>query len=342
MDRSRRLEHAARVIKAGRMSVREAARFYDIPKSTINEHVRGARQYSGQTRPTVLSKDKEDALVIHLLALSDLGFGLDWHMVAETVKVFLDLENRQTRFTNNRPGKDWMQAFLERHKTRLSIRKAEKLILNRARGVNDEEVNEWYTRLDDWLTKLGICNKASNIHNCDETGLLLTSGQKKIICWRGMSNPLLLSSLSDKQMITMLFAVNAAGNCAPLFILYKARSRSLMAESWTLRGPMGAAYSTSALGWMDEANFYQWLHQLFTPWARLLNNEPHLLVLDGHSSHVSIHVRELAEEHNIHIFTLPPHTSHILQPLGVACYGPMKVRLAHLWRIVAKLWLLIF
>ncbi|KAH3781284.1 hypothetical protein DPMN_159111 [Dreissena polymorpha] len=40
-----------------------------------------------------------------------------------------------------------------------------------------------------------------------------------------------------------------------------------------------------------------------------------LLILDGHKSHVSVGLIEWALEHNIIIFVLPPHCSHIIQPL---------------------------
>lgn len=49
-----------------------------------------------------------------------------------------------------------------------------------------------------------------------------------------------------------------------------------------------------------------------------------LLLLDGHKSHVSVDLTEWALDHNIVIFILPAHTSHILQPMDVAVYGPLQ------------------
>ena len=51
---------------------------------------------------------------------------------------------------------------------------------------------------------------------------------------------------------------------------------------------------------------------------------PVVLFLDGHSSHVSISVAQFCLEHEIILYCLPPHASHILQPLDVAVFGPMK------------------
>lgn len=48
--------------------------------------------------------------------------------------------------------------------------------------------------------------------------------------------------------------------------------------------------------------------------------EPVLLLLDQHSSHLTMEALELAKAHHIVVFGLIPHASHILQPLDVACF----------------------
>ena len=52
--------------------------------------------------------------------------------------------------------------------------------------------------------------------------------------------------------------------------------------------------------------------------------QPVLLVLDQHSTHITIPSLEFAALHGIVVFALLPHTSHITQPLDVACYGPWQ------------------
>ena len=49
-----------------------------------------------------------------------------------------------------------------------------------------------------------------------------------------------------------------------------------------------------------------------------------MLLLDGHKSHVSLSGIEWAKQHNIILQVLPAHTSHLLQPLDVGCYGPLQ------------------
>lgn len=49
-----------------------------------------------------------------------------------------------------------------------------------------------------------------------------------------------------------------------------------------------------------------------------------LLILDGHESHHSADFELYCKEKNIITLCMPPHSSHILQPLDVGCFGPLK------------------
>lgn len=65
---------------------------------------------------------------------------------------------------------------------------------------------------------------------------------------------------------------------------------------------------------------------MFAPHVRRnhLPGQKVVLLLDGHSSHETIEAREFAKANNIELFELPPHLTHILQPLDVGFFGPLK------------------
>jgi len=48
----------------------------------------------------------------------------------------------------------------------------------------------------------------------------------------------------------------------------------------------------------------------------------HLLVLDGHDSHVTIEAIDQAKEFGLDMIALPFHTSHDLETLNVFCFKP--------------------
>ncbi|CEL02456.1 hypothetical protein ASPCAL03626 [Aspergillus calidoustus] len=49
-----------------------------------------------------------------------------------------------------------------------------------------------------------------------------------------------------------------------------------------------------------------------------------LLVLDGHGSHLTPQFDKMCVDNNIITIYMPPHSSHLLQPLDVGCFGPLK------------------
>ena len=48
------------------------------------------------------------------------------------------------------------------------------------------------------------------------------------------------------------------------------------------------------------------------------------MVLDEHKFHITLDVLQKAKTCGLDMISLPSHTSHALQPLDVACFGPFK------------------
>lgn len=85
----------------------------------------------------------------------------------------------------------------------------------------------------------------------------------------------------------------------------------------------GTIYGLSASGWMDRELFQEWFHHHFL--QHVPASRPLLLLLDGHSSHYSLECIREASLEGVIIFCLPPHTTHITQPLDVSAFHALKV-----------------
>ena len=69
----------------------------------------------------------------------------------------------------------------------------------------------------------------------------------------------------------------------------------------------------------------EWLEKVFIPQTVPRNpSEPRLLILDGHGSHETTEFLWLCYSNNIHMLFLPPHSSHVLQPLDLAVFSSLK------------------
>ena len=51
-----------------------------------------------------------------------------------------------------------------------------------------------------------------------------------------------------------------------------------------------------------------------------------LLIQDGHSSHITVGLIQLAKENDIRIMCLPSNTTHVLQPLDVGVSNIMWLK----------------
>ena len=75
---------------------------------------------------------------------------------------------------------------------------------------------------------------------------------------------------------------------------------------------------------MDSEIFYGFISELFIPHINQIAR-PKLLILDGHGLHLKIDIINLCRENSIHLYCLPPHTTHFFQPLDVVIFQPVKV-----------------
>ena len=170
-----------------------------------------------------------------------------------------------------------------------------------------------------------LLQKPCHLFNIDETGLPISPKPLKMVCRKGSKNPCCIDS-GVKSQITVVGCVSAAGYCVPPMVVYNRKSCFVSAEMVQGEVP-GTAYGFSSKGWMDQDLFGYWLNH-FLKYAPPIR--PLLLLLDGHSSHYCPSMILQAAEHKVILFTLPPNTTHLTQPLDKGIFGPVKTE----WRKV--------
>ena len=91
---------------------------------------------------------------------------------------------------------------------------------------------------------------------------------------------------------------------------------------WTKNEVPGTRFAVSDKGWIDQELFNFFLTEHFM--ANAVSHRPILLLLDGHSTHFELRSLQFAKENNIIIFCLPPHTTHVCQPLDCSLFRPLN------------------
>lgn len=88
--------------------------------------------------------------------------------------------------------------------------------------------------------------------------------------------------------------------------------------------PRDWTIALSENGWTTNELGLQWLQHFERHTKERTTGAWRLLVLDGHESHHSAEFDAFCQEHKIITLCMPAHSSHLLQPLDVGCFAPLK------------------
>jgi hypothetical protein len=148
-----------------------------------------------------------------------------------------------------------------------------------------------------------------------EPGMVVTSAER-----RGMPKSV---QPGNREWITVIEAVNAEGQSIAPFII---GSGQYHLANWyrecNLPGDWVIALSEN--GWTNNQLGLDWLKHFDQSTKKESTGPYRLLILDGHESHHSAEFMRYCEEKKIITLCMPAHASHLLQPLDVGCFGPLK------------------
>nr|XP_011443131.2 jerky protein homolog [Crassostrea gigas] len=316
------MKKAVDAVQKGEYSVRKAAEKYGVNKSTLHDTCKKKYKNPGKPgRAPLVPIEIENKIATALTEAARQGMGVSRRQLLRRVGALCKkMKVLLPSTAGNFPGKDWFEGFKKRH-PELSIRKAEKLSTTRARMVNPQVVKNYFDDLDNILTRLDLHGKPSQIWNCDETGKQFEHDPVRVIAEKG-SKSVVGRTSPGRTNITVMACVNAAGEkMSPLLIVKGKTPRSLFGFN-TTAAPPGTKWHYQANGWMSDEIGDRWFQDIFL--KECGDARPQLLILDGHSSHESLAILESAIQNDIHIISLPPHTTHALQPLDRSVFGPMN------------------
>jgi hypothetical protein len=112
----------------------------------------------------------------------------------------------------------------------------------------------------------------------------------------------------------------------PPALIYQGTSRIQL--SWVDDVEVGqhqVFFFNSPTGWSNNELRLTWFEQVFERHAKSKTRRGwRLLVLDGHSSHLTPVFVEFCDANRIPLMVFPPNSTHRLQPLGVVLFSPLS------------------
>lgn len=319
------LNSAVIEIREENRKIRETARKYNIPHSTLVNKLKGKTpELRKMGPPTILTPSEELLLCNWINAKAKNGFPVDKKMLYETVQEIISADGRANPFKRNKPGEKWFKAFLNRH-PQIRERHAESISLKRAE-VNEASIRKWHDDLHNYLISENvedILRDPARIFNADESGFQTNPETGLVLGPKGLNNFYSISTGSVKESITVLVTVNAEGKLYPPMVIYPyERIPSAIVKNLNPNWPVGR----SKTGWMTGQTFYGYLANTFLPLIKEENvTFPVLFLIDGHRSHLSYASSKFCAENQIILYSLLPNATHILQPADVSIFRPLKV-----------------
>lgn len=176
----------------------------------------------------------------------------------------------------------------------------------------------FFTHLKDALERFQI--QPERIWNMDETAFMTVHRPRSVVAQRGERNVASITTAEHGLLVTAAFSVSALGNCMPPFFIFP---RARFRQHFLAAAPPGSDGAASPSGWSNGGIFLKFLEH-FKRHAAPTRANRFLLILDSHESHLSVPALDFSRDNGIVMLTLPPHTTHKLQPLDRTVFGPVK------------------
>ena len=162
------------------------------------------------------------------------------------------------------------------------------------------------------------------IFNIDETMVNLQRSKSKVVVFKNLPK-VVVGDDSKLEHLTLLLSIPAKGDAMkPHLIVPRLTMPPLTDEILEYYDITG-----TSSGWIDGDILKQWIENQFL--SQIYNirltkglNQPALVILDNHTSRLSIDTTTMWDVYKIKFLFIPPHTSHVIQPLDLCPNGTYK------------------
>ncbi|KAJ4450254.1 hypothetical protein ANN_01673 [Periplaneta americana] len=297
-----KMREAIRSVRKGEMGSKKASKLFGIPRIILKRRVMNSkhdatedRKVLGRKRP-VFSPEQERELLA-------------------------EMNNIKHPFNKNTglAGEDWYYGFKARN-SELSLRKPETTSKARAQGFNKPIVEKFFSLLKSVMDEKNF--PPYRVFNVDETGLTtVQTKSSKVLAQRGKKQVGIVTSAELGVLSTAVICMSAAGNFIPPPMITFPRKRMKV----ELTGShLEQYFACNGSGWMQLDTLSSWFDH-FLSHVKPSDNDPALLILDGHLTHTkNLEVISRARENHVILLTIPPHCSHKLQPLDLSFMSPLN------------------
>ena len=311
----------------------QAAVAFNLPPSTVYDRLnqKPSRVVARQSQQN-LSPAEEQALAKWIQDSGRTGYPVRHATVREMAEA---IRQRRVNKINEDAielisypelGKLWSTRFLKRHPYLHTVR-GRSIEASRIRESSPSILNGWFEGYKQVFDELQP--EPENIYNMDETGFFIGTMRSSNIIIDKNTRSKLQASPGRQEWISVVECISMDGRAISPLIIFK--GTTLCDLWWPNSVDETWKFSCQPNGWSSNHHGLEWFIRCFEPATRAIADDgkkPRILIFDGHDSHLTSSFLLHSIEHNIHLLMLPAHTSHLLQPLDVGVFGPLKAAMS--------------
>jgi hypothetical protein len=300
-------------------SERKTAKEYGIPRTTLQSRRTGcSTASSGHHHQQRLSPHQENCLCDWIKEQEACGYAPSHARAREMATLMLTLSG------DTKPlGKKWVPTFMKRNRQIASII-GKPIDAARIRGTQPHHIHDFYERFD--TIRASHNTQQQDIWNMDEHGIALGVCTNSVVLGASGKHKTYIQTPENREWVSVIEGINALGHFIRPLVMFKGKD---VQTSWfTAEHIPDWLITTTSKGWTSNDIGLRWLKEVFLPeTARILQNgrtAHRLLLLDGHGSHATVEFMWICKQNQVDILYLPAHSSHVLQPLDLGTFSPLK------------------
>ncbi|APA09329.1 hypothetical protein sscle_05g040990 [Sclerotinia sclerotiorum 1980 UF-70] len=302
--------------KDKKLSIRKAAKLYNISHTTLIRRMNGLTPHT-EFRPKShnLTDLEEEVLIQYILDIDERGFSPRISDVEDMANYIL--ETRGVK----KVGKLWAHRFMKRY-TELKTRFNCVYDFQRAFCEDSELIERWFRLVSNMQAKYGILD--CDFYNFDEIGFMMGQISSHIVVTKadryGRSKAI---QSGNREWATAIICVDGEGHNIPSFLIVKGEYHL---SNWYTEGDLLYDWliKPTTNGWTDNETGLEWIKHFNKYTESRKVGRYRMLVLDEYESYKSSVFQEYYKEHNIILFSLLFHSSHLTQSFDIDCFDLLK------------------
>jgi hypothetical protein len=221
-------------------------------------------------------------------------------------------------------GKNWVSRFVN-NQSELQTKWNRKFHSQCALCEDPVAIAAWFKLVEETRQAYSILD--DDVYNFVETGFMMgVAATSKVVTSSDTTGRAVTVQPGNRGWVTTIECINASSWCLPPFVIL---SEKLHQASWYQHLPPDWVVAVSDNGWATDELSVEWVKHFNRHTAPRTHRVYRLLILDGHSSHATPEFDQYCIENKIITLRMPAHTSHLLQPLDVSCFSPLKRAYGH-------------